>query len=204
MDPRIATLLDAWFGPPPDGPEAADRLVSRWFVPDAKNDREIERRFGDLAACAARGELDVWRGTARGRLALILLLDQIPRQLNRGTAAAFAQDAKALELALTGIERRLDLELEPLERAFFYMPLQHAEAPAIQDLAVRKYEELAAEPSMPPHLAQALAKFADYARAHRNIVERFGRFPHRNAALGRETTADEAAYLAEGAPTFGQ
>jgi uncharacterized protein (DUF924 family) len=203
MDPRIETLLAAWFGPPTDGKEALDRLVTRWFKADPANDRMLEARFGDLARSAGRNELEAWRSTARGRLALILLLDQLPRQLHRGTAAAFAQDAKALELTLTGIERRMDLELEPLERAFFYMPLQHAESLPMQELGVRKFESLKADaPS--PDLANALAGFAKAAREHREIIARFGRFPHRNHSLGRESTPEEAEYLAQGGPTFGQ
>jgi uncharacterized protein (DUF924 family) len=210
MDPRIETLLAAWFSPPPDGPDGPDgpdafeRLLSRWFVADAENDRELERRFGDLAASAARGELDAWRASARGRLALILLLDQLPRQLHRGTAAAFAQDAKALELTLTGIERGMDRELAPFERAFFYMPMQHAESLPIQDLGTSKFESLRAEAKTAPNLAKALGGFANAAREHREIVARFGRFPHRNRSLGRETTPEEAEYLAAGAPNFGQ
>jgi uncharacterized protein (DUF924 family) len=204
MDPRIATLLAAWFGPAPDTPEGAQRLVSRWFVPDPANDRELDRRFGELAEAAARDELDAWRGTARGRLALILLLDQLPRQRHRSEPEAFAQDAKALELTLTGIERRMDLELEPLERAFFYMPLSHAESLPIQNLGVRKFSSLRGETQSAPQLAKILASFAAAAREHRDIIERFGRFPHRNASLGRTSTPAEAAYLAGGAPTFGQ
>jgi uncharacterized protein (DUF924 family) len=204
MDPRIETLLAVWFGPAPDGPEAFERLVSRWFVADPEHDLALERRFGDLAASAARRELDAWRSTARGRLALILLLDQLPRQLHRGDAAAFAQDAKALELALTGIERRMDRDLAPLERAFFYMPLQHAESLPIQDFGVSKFKSLRAEAQAAPNLAKALAGFASAAREHREIVARFGRFPHRNRALGRKTTPEEAEYLEAGAPTFGQ
>jgi uncharacterized protein (DUF924 family) len=204
MDPRIETLLAAWFGAPPDGPEAIERLVSRWFVADPENDSELERRFGDLAASAARGELDAWRSTPRGRLALILLFDQLPRQLHRGTAAAFAQDAKALELTLTGIERRMDRELAPFERAFFYMPLQHAESLPIHDLGTGKFEALAAETRTLPNIGKALDGFAKAAHEHREIVARFGRFPHRNRTLGRESTPEEAEYLAAGAPNFGQ
>jgi uncharacterized protein (DUF924 family) len=204
MDPRIETLLVAWFGPPPDGSDAAERLIARWFVPDAERDSELERRFGDLTASAARGELDAWRSTARGRLALILLFDQLTRQLHRGSPAAFGQDAKALELTLTGIERRMDHELAPLERAFFYRPLQHAESLPIQDLGTNKFESLRAEGRSAPNLAKTLDAFAKAARDHREIVARFGRFPHRNHILGRDTTPEEAEYLAAGAPTFGQ
>lgn len=204
MDPRVEKLLIAWFGPPPENQESVDRLLARWFKPDPAADRALERRFAKLAASAIAGELDAWRGTARGRLALILLFDQLPRQLHRGTAAAFAQDDKALELTLTGIERRMERALEPLERGFFYMPLQHAESLPVQDLSVSKFAELQNVADAAPYLRKALAGFAAAARQHREIIARFGRFPHRNRYLGRETTPAEAAFLDEGGPTFGQ
>lgn len=204
MDPRIAPLLAAWFGPPAETQADLERLLERWFKADPATDRELARRFAETAESAARGELDAWRATAEGRLALILLLDQFPRQLHRGTAAAFAQDERALELALTGIERRMDLELGALERAFFYMPLQHAESLPIQELGVGKFAALAADAGTQTALRNVLGTFTESARAHRDIVARFGRFPHRNRYLDREDTPEEAAFERGGGPTFGQ
>ncbi len=204
MDLRIEKLLSAWFGPAPATQAEADALVSKWFKADAAADRELGERFGALAEAAANGELEAWRAAPRSRLALILLFDQMPRQLHRGTAAAFAEDDRALELTLTGIEHGQDAALAPLERAFFYMPLQHSESLPVQELGVLKFAALAADPEAPDVLHGALEGFAKSAREHRDIVARFGRFPHRNHHLGREDTPEEAAWLGGGGPTFGQ
>jgi uncharacterized protein (DUF924 family) len=203
MDPRIESLLNAWFLPAPATQADVDRLIARWFAAGPDEDREIERRFGALAESAARGELDEWSGTPRGRLALILLLDQLPRQLHRGTAAAFAQDSRARALAVDGIERGMAHQLRLFEHAFFYMPLQHSESLPDQELGVVKLTALLAE-AAPPLIRKALEGFAKAARDHRDIIARFGRFPHRNRYLGREDTPEERAYLEGGAPTFGQ
>ncbi len=149
-----------------------------------------------------RGELDHWKQTARGRLALIILLDQFSRNVYRGTAAAFAQDEAALALCTEGIELGQDRELEPCERTFFYMPLEHAEDAEAQALCVRKFREVAADAPAP--WRDIFERNVDYANQHKEIVDRFGRFPHRNAVLGRASTPDEDAYLADDAPRFGQ
>src|SRR5690606_2591776 len=132
-------------------------------------------RFGTTAELAVSGELDAWGESAEGRLALILLLDQVPRHLHRGTAAAFAQDAKALALSTEGIEKGYDRELPVLERGFFYMPLEHAESLDAQELSVRMFEKLAADDSAPDFYGSALRSMLDYAKQHRDIVARFGR-----------------------------
>ncbi|HEX5419459.1 MAG TPA: DUF924 family protein [Gammaproteobacteria bacterium] len=203
MDPRIASLLTAWFSPAPETQADIDRLVARWFASGPDGDREIGRRFGPLAESAALGELGHWRETPESRLALILLLDQLPRQLHRGTAAAFAQDVQARALTMTGIESGMDRRLQSFERAFFYMPLQHSESLPDQELGVAKAKALAEETGS-PLIRKALEGFAKAARDHRDIIARFGRFPHRNRYLGREDTPEERAYLEGGAPTFGQ
>jgi len=201
--PGVETLLGLWFDFDTSDAEAIDERMRRWFSSTADEDRELERRFGTLARDAADGALDTLAASPRGRLGLILLLDQLPRNLYRGRPEAFAGDGRALELSLDGMSRRQDAALTPIERVFFYMPLQHAEDRTIQTLAVTTFAALAAEPAPPP-LTAALRNCADYAVAHRDIVERFGRFPHRNRSLGRESTREELEFLAAGGASFGQ
>ena len=148
-----------------------------------------------LVRRAAVGELDGWLGSVRGRLALVLLTDQFPRNIWRGEAAAFAFDVLALRWAKEALRLGLDGAVRPIERVFLYLPLEHSEELADQREAVRLFDALAA--SVEPAAQPAFAGYLDYARRHLEIVERFGRFPHRNAALGRETSAEEAAFLRE-------
>lgn len=203
MDKTAESLLSFWFDPAPCTREELEQLFHQWFEPDDALDARIAERFGEAARRAARSDLDHWRHEARSRLALILLLDQVPRHLHRGTAAAFAQDDKALGLTLEGIKAGMDFELPILQRGFFYIPLQHAEDADVQALSVRKFEALRAEPA-PPFYGFVLDSMAEYARLHRDIVERFGRFPHRNRALGRDDTPAEREFLRDGGPRFGQ
>ena len=162
----------------------------------------MRARFGGLVERALRGELDSWADTARGRLALILVLDQFPRNIFRGTARAFGGDAAALTLTLEGTKAGMDRGLSACERVFFCMPLQHAESLAMQERAVQVFRAIAREAD---DRERAFAESCvPYAVAHLDIIRRFGRFPHRNAIHGRESTPAERAYLAAGAPDFGQ
>ena len=204
MDERIEQLRSFWFDPPPRTKNDLERRFDRWFNADDETDAAIAERFGSLARRAARGELEHWSGDAKGRLALILLLDQVPRNLHRGTADAFAQDPKALALTIEGIESGMDKALPVLERAFFYMPLQHAERRDAQELSVQMFRALRDDPSAPDEYRWALDDMLEYAELHRDIIERFGRFPHRNVALGRADTEEERNYLRDGGPRFGQ
>jgi|SRR5690606_35146492 len=204
MDERIEQLRSFWFEPAPRTKDDVERRFDRWFNADEATDAEIAKRFGALARSAARDELDHWKDDPQGRLALILLLDQVPRNLHRGTADAFAQDPKALALTIEGIESGMDKLLPVLERAFFYMPLQHAERRDAQELSVRMFRALRDDPSAPDEHREALDSMLEYAELHRDIVERFGRFPHRNVALGRADTEEERRYLSDGGPRFGQ
>ena len=144
--------------------------------------------------------MDGWKTTARGRLALIILLDQFSRNLHRGTEAAFASDAEALQLCLKGIELGLDSELSIVERAFFYMPLQHAEVASAQEKSVQVFEVLEAtcDDAIRPHMHRFLIS----ARSHRDIIAKFGRFPHRNRVLGRACSAAEEDFLTIGVVPF--
>jgi uncharacterized protein (DUF924 family) len=185
----IEDILRFWFGEPGD---ASHRAL--WFRGDRETDRRCRDAFGTPLELAARGELDRWALTPRGRLALIVLLDQFSRNIHRSTAGAFAQDAKALALCTEGLEQGMDRALAPVERAFFYMPLQHAEDREAQRRSVACFEALVAEAT--PMDRPMLAEFLDYARRHRAVVDRFGRFPHRNAILGRQSMPEEVAFLA--------
>lgn len=195
-------VLDFWFADALREPEAVERRQRIWYAGGAPFDRECTERFSATHAAAASGELDQWKGSPRGRLALILLLDQFSRNIHRGTAKAYQNDKRALDACREGIERGHDRQLSPIERTFFYMPMEHAEDEELQALSVLQFETLADE--APEELRELALANVEYARQHRDIVEKFGRFPHRNAVLGRKSTADEDAYLADDAPRFGQ
>lgn len=179
-------VLRFWF--------AADN-AARWFVRDDGFDAAIRQRFAAVAGAAGDGHLQGWTRTPEGWLALLIVLDQFPRNLYRGDARAFACDARALSKALQGLERGDDLLLPVLHRAFAYLPLEHAEDPAMQERSVVLFSALCAA-AEPEHRAQA-RQFLDYAQRHREVIVRFGRFPHRNASLGRASTPAELAYLAQ-------
>ena len=190
------TIHAFWFGPAADDAgdgEIGARQSALWWKKQPEVDAGIRRRFAPLVGRAAVGELDEWLSGLRGRLALILLTDQFPRNIWRGQAAAFAFDVLALRWAKEVIERGLDLDARPIERVFLYLPLEHSEDLADQREVVRLFDALAT--SVAPVARPAFAGYLDYARRHLEIIERFGRFPHRNAALGRETTATEAEFL---------
>ncbi|MBW3730884.1 DUF924 family protein [Aeromonas dhakensis] len=188
------SLLTFWFGEESDDVTRAKRQAPLWWGKNSATDALLASRFGDQAAAAAAGELAHWAEAVEGRLALILLLDQLPRNIHRGTPTAFAQDAKARDLCLKGLSLGADLALPSLERVFFYLPLEHAESREQQARSVTLFEGLAAEQAAGP-ARETFAGFADFARRHQVIVERFGRFPHRNAILGRASTEEEAAFL---------
>ncbi|MCJ8215638.1 DUF924 family protein [Aeromonas veronii] len=187
-------LLDLWFGDEADDVLRATRQAPLWWGKSSETDALLASRFGELAEAAAKGSLAHWADLPSGRLALILLLDQLSRNIHRGTPAAFAQDPLARDLCLKGLSIGVDKSLSPLERVFFYLPLEHAESREQQARSVALFETLAAEQAGTP--AQAtFAGFADFARRHQVIIERFGRFPHRNDILGRTSTPEEAAFL---------
>ncbi|WP_429027152.1 DUF924 family protein [Aeromonas veronii] len=187
-------LLALWFGDEADDVLRATRQAPLWWGKNSETDALLASSFGELAEAAAKGSLAHWADLPSGRLALILLLDQLPRNIHRGTPAAFAQDPLARDLCLKGLSIGADKSLSPLERVFFYLPLEHAESREQQVRSVALFEALAAEQAGTP--AQAtFAGFADFARRHQVIIERFGRFPHRNDMLGRTSTPEEAAFL---------
>jgi uncharacterized protein (DUF924 family) len=191
-------VLAYWFGDerdPIDGVAALERRSALWFHGSPEQDREIADRFGGDLELARRGEIDAWADAARSRLALIVLLDQFSRNIFRGTPLAFAQDGAAQRLAVTGLDAEMDRGLAPHERMFFALPLGHAEDRALQDRNVAYLERLVAES---PHGVRSFYERAlQEARKHHDVVARFGRFPTRNAALGRAPTPEEITYLEE-------
>jgi len=171
------------------------RQFEWWFRGGA--DSVITERFSLLLERATRGELDHWAHAPRSRLALIIILDQFSRSLYRGTARAFAQDPQALALALEGIENGHYAALEtPWEKTFFFLPLGHSEELANLEIAVKLAEELVVQ--APTKIRKILEHSAAQARGHRDVIARFGRHPHRNAILGRQSTPEELEYLARG------
>jgi uncharacterized protein (DUF924 family) len=202
LDEDPEYILDFWFGDAATSPAHAKRRDQVWFESSPDFDREIERRFSGIYDRAARGPSSAWSTSPRGRLALILVLDQLPRNMFRGTPRAFATDALAQRVTLDLIASGGDMELGLLQRLFAYMPLQHAEDRDMQALSLRENRQLSE--SAPPDWAELFTMYYRYAQLHSDIIERFGRFPHRNRALGRPSTPEEIAYLAAGAETFGQ
>ncbi len=196
--PAILTL---WFGEGLRQPERLAEAAPRWFKADAEFDALVREHYEPLLAAVARET--PWQGPLEERLARVLLLDQFSRNIHRGAVQAFAHDGAAQALMRGAIDRREDLSLAPIARCFLYMPLQHAEDAALQRESVQRFDALIAAARHPveKHLLQGSA---DYARLHADIIERFGRFPHRNAVLGRSSSPEELAYLNGDAPRFGQ
>ncbi|HEY2524256.1 MAG TPA: DUF924 family protein [Candidatus Binataceae bacterium] len=183
METRVNEILLFWFG---DGSDPQHER--RWFVQDRAFDETCRSGFLSDHERAAAGELDGWRASAEGTLALILLLDQFPRNLFRGAPRSFATDPRALATAREAIGRGLDLALQPIRRSFVYMPFEHSENLADQEESVRLFQKLAAE-------HPGMAGYVTYAEQHREVIRRFGRFPYRNAVLGRTSTPAEMEYL---------
>jgi len=190
---EATAVLDFWFGAPGSTEHGSARKA--WFAKNDAFDAEIRERFAAQIERALRGELDDWGQTAPSALAQVLLLDQFTRNAFRGTARAFAGDPRALAAASRMVGQRQDEELQTFMRGFVYLPYEHAEGLAMQDEAVRLLTRLvAADPSQQSML--------DYAVRHRAIIERFGRFPHRNDILGRQSTTEEIAFLREPGSRF--
>ncbi len=192
-------VLDFWFGAEPDDGVVAERQAPLWWSKDPGADATIRARFGNLIEAAGAGELD-WVGTPAGRLAHILVADQFSRVIHRGTPLAFALDPLARRLCREGIEHGDDRRLRAIERVFFYLPFEHSEELADQERSVELYRRLAAD--VEASLRPVFEGYLEYAVRHREIVARFGRFPHRNAVLGRVSTAEETAFLTEPGSSF--
>ena len=188
-----------WFGGKADD-AAAERQSKLWWSKSVALDAELATRFTPLVEAARAGALSDWADTPQAALALVLLTDQLPRNIYRDTAAAFASDAMARAITVASLERGWDRLLAPIERVFLYLPLEHAESMADQTRAVELYTRLFQE--APSSSLERYRNFLTYALRHRRVIERFGRFPHRNAIIGRESTADEISFLQEPGSSF--
>ncbi len=187
MERSAFDVLDFWFG--------SDNNPRReWFMRDHAFDRLVARRFGDLHYQAAEGRLDHWQRTPEGCLALVILLDQFPRNMFRGTPRAFSTDAAARRIAQRAIERGWDRLLPTVQRQFFYLPFEHSEDPADQRRAVELTRDL-------PDAERPDSAY-DWARRHQEVIDRFGRFPHRNEVLGRPSTPEERDFLRQPGSAF--
>ena len=193
MTENAEDILRFWFGEQSDDASIAARQAPLWWQKKPQTDALIRERFETAVKTAAAGALSAWSQTPDGRLALIILLDQFPRNMYRNMPQAFACDPLARGLCLEGLDNGDDLRLRPIERVFFYLPLEHAEDAALQAKSVELFEALDA-------LTQGsgganLSSYAEFARRHQRIIDRFGRFPHRNAILGRPSSDEEEAFL---------
>jgi len=189
-DGLVSEVLEFWFG----AGEAYGQRHKRWFAKDPIFDAELRRRFAPLVEDLMAGGHHDWLGEPRTCLARIIALDQFPRQIHRGSARAFAADGLGLEAARHAVAQRYDVGLLPVERLFLYLPFEHSESLADQERACELMRPLVGFPETDDALR--------YAEAHRAIVARFGRFPHRNAALGRPSTAEELQFLKEPGSAF--
>lgn len=199
---RIETILSFWFKEQELSAPQIDRRMDIWFGEDPVFDREIEEEFADDVARACEGKLDHWATEPHGRLALIILIDQFRRNIYRNSAEAFSKDRLALKLCVEGAVEKKDKSLTPIQRVFFYMPLQHAESAKVQAKALEVYNRLAE--SVSPTYQETFLTVAQFAELHKDIIDQFGRFPHRNRLLGRANTSEENEYLASDSPDFGQ
>lgn len=197
---RADAVLDFWFGHPRDCLYADKARIDFWFGGAPEVNREIKTRFTVDHRRAAEGKLDHWVSSEDGLLALVILLDQFSRNLYRDSGRAFACDAKALQLTLSAVSEKRDITLQPLQRLFLYLPLEHAEDPQMQKLSVEKFAGLVKQ--APEGMHKTYRGFLEYAERHKTIIERFGRFPHRNALLGRASSAEENAFLMQPGSSF--
>ena len=194
-------VLDFWFADSLTNPDNLAERRAVWFMGGSNVDQLITKKFGTLPDAALVGELQHWTTDTRNALALVLVLDQFPRNIYRNTARAYHYDTAGLDLAVNIIDQGLNLNLHPIEQSFLFLPLEHSEAIEDQTRAVQLYETLTTQ-SSGPYLESAKNSL-DYAKRHCDIIRRFGRFPHRNATLGRESTEAEIEFLATGGDTFG-
>lgn len=198
-------VLDFWFADAYYSSEVYRERCDIWFMQaDETFDNSIRELFEPYIEPVFHGELNDFEFLPRAVMAMILILDQFPRNIYRGTAKAFAYDAEALRLARLAVDENFDESLEFIENLFLYLPLEHAEDLELQQLSVQKYRTLESLAGDDPILQNGAKQALEYAEMHRDIIARFGRFPHRNAVLKRESTPQEIEYLNSGAETFGQ
>jgi uncharacterized protein (DUF924 family) len=193
------TVLEFWFGENSSQPKSAQEIAKQqsklWWSKNETIDKEIQQRFEPILKALLTGHYNSWFETPQGRLAAIIVLDQFSRNMYRDSAHAFTQDSLGLYWALQGIRQGDDKKLTPLQRVFFYLPLEHCEQLNMQNLAIEKFEQLVAD--SPKSFTDLAKGFADYAHQHQQVIARFGRFPHRNLLLNRDSTDEELEYLAQ-------
>jgi len=189
------SIREFWFGKNPDDNATAQQRSKFWWSKNPQVDDEIRQRYLDQVEAVAARKFDSWASSPRGLLALILLTDQFPRHIYRNMPRAFAFDGLARQWCLAGLERGADRKLRPVERVFFYLPLEHSESAEHQDMSVQLFTRLYQE--VPTECMDTFRGYLIYALRHRRVIDRFGRFPHRNAILGRESTPEEVEFLKE-------
>lgn len=194
-------IIDYWIGDAAFDPTATKGLNKIWYGADPEIDAEITSRFGETLKSIEFGRLLEWGEDASGALALVIVLDQFTRNIYRGKREAFAQDALARAIAVRAIDRGLERTLSIPGRVFLYHPFEHSESVADQDRSVALFAALVDE--VPDEWKEFVSGFTGYAHRHRDLIVQFGRFPHRNEVLGRESTDEEKAYLENGS-RFGQ
>jgi len=194
------TICEFWFGQNPDDAAVAKERSSLWWSKSEETDEEIRRRFEKLVIAAELGDLDAWRSSSKTWLALILLTDQFPRNIYRDTPSAFRFDDIARDLCVEGLAVGIDKDLRPIERVFFYLPLEHSENLDDQNRCIALFRELVGEVDVDHKTT--FENFVNFARSHQTIIERFARFPHRNVILGRDSTRDEIEFLQEPNSSF--
>jgi uncharacterized protein (DUF924 family) len=196
----INTILSYWFSANPDRAALAEDRAALWWSKNSQVDEEIRARFESTVKLAEESKLNPWLAEPRGRLALIILTDQFSRNIYRDSPRAFGFDAQALEWTLDGIELGVDQLLRPIERLFFYLPLEHSERLEHQEQSVCMINQLV--PTVSAEEGEIFENYLNFAILHRDIVARFGRFPHRNGILGRPSTPEELEFLSQPGSSF--
>ncbi len=198
---KIDDILTYWFGSA-DPAAAVDADMERWFRGGVSMDMDLDERFGATLDAMVEGRHDAWLQTPAGRLATVLVLDQFSRNIHRGTPRAFTQDDTALQIVLEGLDQGIDEGFGLHQRAFFYLPLEHSESPEMQVRSIERYTALTQVASTREEQRHA-ATYLDFARRHKAIIDRFGRYPHRNPILGRTTTTEEFSFMRQPGAGFG-
>lgn len=191
----IENILSFWFGDIEKDKLPEEDYIKRWWVKDSDFDRVIKSRFEGYLNIAIDNNLDSLEKTPEGTLALIILLDQFSRNMYRDSPGSFSNDAKALRICLDGIEKGFDKGLHPVERLFFYMPLMHSEDIKIQQRSMDLLSDLESENIRNPEIAKMVSQSKHFSYKHYKIIDKFGRFPHRNKLLGRRSTPEETEFL---------
>lgn len=196
----IDEILKFWFGDLKAEDVVGSNRMQLWFQKNPQTDEEIQNRFGNEVKEAASQNREDWKSTPRGTLAWIILLDQFSRNIYRNSPQSWKNDPQVLETCLSGLQKGFDKELTPIERVFFYLPLEHSEDKGVQAFSVKQFQNLAR--SISEKQKKQFENFLDYAIRHKEIIDRFGRFPHRNEILNRPSTSEEIEFLKQPGSSF--